>query len=230
MKKRPGKTRTAYPYGRSLASSVTSGLALAMIGLSPVVGALADERAMDPPGKDLCRLVTKSEVSRTLGIEIVRAEAPDSDLAGCDFSVRGSGADLAASHTAQLAKGAASANGSTIDGPTEQLIETFGKTIFKGSVADTPATARHPGEVPVFTFAILPGNGSDQMRLTRQTHTGLSPQGVTTVANLGDEAFDSGGAMLSVRKGNRMIQFTYPSCSCTTREIVPLARKVVDQL
>ena len=98
MNKCPGKTRTAYPYGHSLATSVARGLALAAIGLSPVAGALADEGAIHPPGKDLCRLVTKSEVSRTLGLEIVRAEAPDSDLAGCDFSVRGSAADLAASH------------------------------------------------------------------------------------------------------------------------------------
>ena len=44
------------------------------------------------------------------------------------------------------------------------------------------------------------------------------------------QLFDSGGAMLSVRKGKRMIQFTYPSCACTTKDIVPLARKVVSGL
>jgi hypothetical protein len=137
---------------------------------------------------------------------------------------------LTASHTTQIAKSAASANGSNIDGPTEKLIDTFGKLLLKGSTADTPATARHVGEVPVFGFAILPGSGEDQMRLSRQTQTGIAGAAVTSVANLGDEAFDSGGAMLSVRKGKRMIQFTYPSCSCTLREIIPLARKVVDQL
>ena len=36
--------------------------------------------------------------------------------------------------------------------------------------------------------------------------------------------------MLNVRKGNRMIQFTYPSCACTLQDVVPLARKIVDQL
>jgi len=188
--------------------------------------------AADPASansKDLCRLLNKAEVSRALGMEIVRAEAPDSQLAGCDFSARGSAADMTVAHTTQLAKGAANANGSSIDGPTEKLIDTFGKMLLKGSTSDTPATARHPGEVPVFSFAIQPGEAEEQMRVSRQTYAGIGP-GVTTVANLGDEAFDSGGAMLSVRKGKRMIQFTYPSCSCTTREIVPLARKVVGQL
>jgi hypothetical protein len=230
MKILSGSGVTAYRSGPRLAGSIAIRLAVAVMALSHDAGVLADEPVTKPPAKDLCRLITMTEVGHTLGVEIVRAEAPDSELAGCDFSVRGSGADLAASHSAQLAKNAASANGSTIDGPTEKLIETFGKAIFKGSAADTPSTARHPGEVPVFSFAILPGNGSDQMRLTRQIHAGISPRGITMVSNLGDEALDSGGAMLSVRKGDRMIQFTYPSCSCTTREVVPLARKIVNQL
>ena len=180
--------------------------------------------------RDLCSLLSKADVSRALGMEIVRAEVPETELAGCDFSTRGSAANLTASHTTQLAKSAASANGSSIDGPTEKLLETFGNALLKGSDSDTPATARHPGEVAVFSFAIMPGDGAGQMRLTRQTHAGIASAAVTTVPNLGDEAFDSGGAMLSVRKGKRMIQFIYASCSCTTREIIPLARKVVNQL
>jgi hypothetical protein len=199
-----------------------------------VLGALlvaCSTAAMAQEGpKDLCSLLSKADVSRALGMEIVRSEVPETDLAGCDFSTRGSAANLTASHTTQLAKSAASANGSSIDGPTEKLLQTFGNALLKGSDADTPATARHAGEVPVFGFAIMPGDGSDQMRLTRQTHAGIAGAGVATVPNLGDEAFDSAGAMLSVRKGKRMIQFIYASCPCTTREIIPLARKVVNQL
>jgi hypothetical protein len=132
----------------------------------------------------------------------------------------------------ELAKGAAQANGTQLDAATQKLISGFATGIFQGSDSDKSATAaaRHPGEVPVFTFAILPGDGNDQMRVTRQSHAGIAPTAVTTIAKLGDEAFDSGGAMLSVRKGNRMIQFTYPSCACTTQDVVPLARKIVDQL
>jgi len=66
--------------------------------------------------------------------------------------------------------------------------------------------------------------------VSRQSYTGIAGAGVVDVANLGDEAFATGGAMLSVRKSKRLVQFTYPTCSCTTREIIPLARKVVAQL
>jgi hypothetical protein len=68
------------------------------------------------------------------------------------------------------------------------------------------------------------------MLLTRRTLAGLSPKGIKTVLNLGEEAFDSGDAMLTVRKGKTMIQFTYKSCTCTTKDVVPLARKVADAL
>ncbi len=205
-------------------------LAAAIMWMATGVPALAEERVSEP-SKDLCRLLTKAEVSRALGMQIVRAEAPDTQLAGCDYSARGSAADMTASHTTQFAKGAASASGSSIDGPTEKLIDTFGKLLLKGSAADTPSTARHPGEVSVFSFAIQLGDAEDQMRASRRTVSNIGgAAAVTPVANLGEEAFDSGGAMLSVRKGKRMVQFTYASCACTTREIIPLARKVVDQL
>jgi hypothetical protein len=33
--------------------------------------------------------------------------------------------------------------------------------------------------------------------------------------------------MLFVRKGDRLIQFTYTQCSCSTADLVPLARQIV---
>lgn len=181
---------------------------------------------------DLCRLLTKAEVSQALKVTIVRAEALATEQAGCEFSTQGSLADSSAGHYTQLAKSTAAAHGSAIDGPTEKLIDTFGKGIFQGSDAEksSTASARHAGEVPVFTFAIQPGEAEDQMRVNRRTMAALSPQGVKTVVGLGDESFDSGGAMLTVRKGRTMIQFTYKSCTCTTKDVIPLARKVVDAL
>lgn len=181
---------------------------------------------------DLCRLLTKAEVSQALKVTIVRAEALDTEQVGCEFSATGSLADSSAGHYAELAKSAAAAHGSAIDGPTEKLIESFGKGIFQGSDAakSSTASARHAGEIPVFTFAIQPGDAEEQMRVNRRTMAGLSPQSVKTVVGLGDESFDSGGAMLTVRKGKTMIQFTYKSCTCTTKDVIPLARKVVDAL
>ena len=176
----------------------------AALGITCVLGnlgsaALAADGSAASGYPDLCRLLTKAEVSQILKVTIVRVEALDSDQAGCEFSTQGSLADSSAGHYAELAKSTATAHGSSIDGPIEKLIESFGKGIFQGSDAgkSSAATARHPGEIPVFTFAIQPGDAQEQMRINRRTKAGLSPQGVKTVVGLGDESFDSGGAMLT---------------------------------
>jgi hypothetical protein len=183
-------------------------------------------------GADLCALASKAEVSLALHVSIVRAEAPDTDRPGCDFSIKGTPSAAGSGHALELAKSASQANGVQLDEATQKLILSFANGVFQGSDSDKSATAgaRHPGEVPVFSFAIVPGDGSEQMRLTRQTHAGITPTAVKPIANLGDEAFDSGGAMLNVRKGKRMIQFAYPSCACSTQDVVPLARKIIERL
>jgi hypothetical protein len=202
------------------------------IALSAAAPSAPADTAPAASGANLCSLVSKAEVSRALRVAIVRAEASETNLPGCDFSIKGTLAAAGSGHTVELAKSAAQANGVQLDNATQKLISSFATGIFQGSDADKSATAsaRHPGEVPVFTFVILPGDANDQMRATRQAHAGISAAAVTTIAKLGDDAFDSGGAMLNVRKGNRMIQFTYPSCACTLQDVVPLARKIVDQL
>jgi hypothetical protein len=203
---------------------------LILIGYGCTV--LADDATHAPGRTDLCGLLTKAEVSHALKVTIVRAEALDTDQVGCEFSAKGTLADAGAGHITELANSTAAAHGTTLDPSTQNLINSFGKGIFQGSDADKSATAsaRHPGEVPVLTVTIQPGDAEEQMRLTRRTDAGLSTKGVTTVVGLGDEAFDSGGAMITVRKGANMIQFRYPTCKCTTKDVVPLARKVVDAL
>jgi hypothetical protein len=203
-----------------------------VIASSAAVPSAQAETAPVAGGADLCVFVSKAEVSRALHVAIVRAEAPDTNLPGCDFSIKGTPSAAGSGHALELAKSTAQANGTQLDENTQKLISSFAAGIFQGSDSEKSAIAgaRHPGEVTVLTFAILPGDANDQMRATRQAHSGIAPIAVTTIAKLGDEAFDSGGAMLNVRKGNRMIQFTYPSCACTTQDVVPLARKIVDQL
>jgi hypothetical protein len=65
--------------------------------------------------------------------------------------------------------------------------------IFQGSDSEKSSTAaaRHAGEFPVFTYSIQPGDAEEQLLLTRRTLAGLSPKGIKTALNLGDEAFDS---------------------------------------
>ena len=143
--------------------------ALILIGYGPT--ALADDAIPASGRTDLCGLLTKAEVSRALKVTIVRAEALDTDQVGCEFSAKGTLADAGAGHATELANSAAAAHGTTLDASTQNLINAFGKGIFQGSDADKSATsaARHPGEVPVLTVAIQPGDAEDQMRRTRRT-------------------------------------------------------------
>jgi hypothetical protein len=217
--------------GSSFTTAAVS-LTAVLVGLLPGSRLWAADDSSASARPDLCRLLTQAEVSQALKVAIVRAEATDTDEAGCEFSTRGSQTDSAAGHYTQLAKSSAAAQGTTIDGPTEKLIDSFAKGIFQGSDSENAATAgaRHAGEFPVFSYFIQPGDAEQQMPLTRRTMVGLSPKSVKTVVNLGDEAFDNSGAMLTVRKGRTMIQFNYKACNCTTKDVVPLARKVVDAL
>ncbi len=206
---------------------------LGVIGLLAVAphGSVA-VAANAPVTANLCRLLTTAEVGRALKVTVVRAEGLQTEEVGCEFSAKGNPADATSGHTVELAKSAATAHGTKLDSPTEDLIAALSKGLLKGSDADTSATAaeRHPGEIVVLTIEIQPGDADDQMDITRSTMTGLSPTAVTTVTGLGDQAFDTGGARLTVKKGKTMIQFTYPGCTCTTRDVVPLARKVVNAL
>ena len=44
---------------------------------------------------------------------------------------------------------------------------------------------------------------------------------------LGDEAFDAYGAMIFVRKGDKLVRIMYMECPCGPEDVVPLAQKIV---
>ena len=54
--------------------------------------------------------------------------------------------------------------------------------------------------------------------------------GTGDLNNLGDEAYEMGGTMLIVRKGDTMARFLFNECPCSVDAIKPLAEKVVNQL
>ena len=200
---------------------------------------LTDARAQSPTGTakgdraNLCGLLSQAEVTHALHVIVVRAEAPETEFPGCEFSIKATQADAGAGHMTEVAKSAALTQGTQLDESTQKLINTFAKGVFQGSDAEKSATAgaRHPGEVPVLTFDVrISENAKDEAHLTRQTQANISPKGITALDSLGDEAFDSGGAMLTVRKGDKLLELRYPACACTTQDVVPLARKIVASL
>ena len=190
------------------------------IGLDDLSATANANRGPALGGIDPCSLLSKADVAQAAKMEVVRAEAEEGSEPGCAYSVQGDMADLVAKHASLLRKA----------GTTEaqrQAFESFGKSVFHGPESGQGnSNSKHPGESPVFTFSVNNQSALATMNLTRATLGRLGP-GVVTVPNLGDDAIDAGGAMLIVRKGDKLIRIMYMMCPCTTDDVLPLAKKIV---
>jgi hypothetical protein len=181
------------------------------------------QQAAEMKSLNACSLLSKAEVSAAIGMEVVRAESDTGDTPSCTYSVMGDQADLTAKHVAQMHKG-------ELDKKQQEMVENFGKTVFQSAESEPGRTPNpHPGEAPVLAFSIDPSNAEFQLKLSRATFGRLGP-GVATLPNLGDDNFDAYGAMLLVRKGDKLIRVMYMTCPCGSAEVVPLIRKVVAKL
>jgi uncharacterized Zn finger protein (UPF0148 family) len=170
---------------------------------------------------DGCSLLSKADVSQAVKMDVVRAESDRSDTPGCAYSVSGDAADLTAKHITAMHKG-------ELNKLQQENVENFGKTIFHGTDAASSLNNEHPGEAPVFSFSIDNTAAQLQMRLNKATLGRMGPAITPGIPNLGDEAFDAAGAMLFIRKGDKVVRIMYMTCPCSLEDILPLARKIVD--
>jgi len=173
---------------------------------------------------DGCSLLSKADVSQAIKMEVVRAESDHSETPGCTYSVSGDQGDLTAKHITATHK-------KEMNKSDQETFETFAKTIFHGTRPGADGgVSEHPGEAPVFTFSIDNNAAGLQMRLNKAALGNMGPSITPSVANLGDEAFDAAGAMLFVRKGDKVVRIMYMTCPCGLDDILPLAHKIVDGL
>jgi hypothetical protein len=172
---------------------------------------------------DGCALLSKADVGQAVKMEIVSAEAQSGDAPGCTYSVSGDPGDLTAKHMASLQKNRMSKT-------DQETMENFGKTIFHGAAAAPGSASEHPGEAVVFSYSIDNNAAQLQMRLNKAALGHLGPGITPAISNLGDEAFDAAGAMLFVRKGDKVVRIMYMTCPCGLEDVLPLARKIVDGL
>jgi zinc-ribbon domain len=181
-------------------------------------------RTANAAGANLCSLLSDAEVSQVMGAEVVRAEPPDDGNPGCTYSVKGDPADFTAKHASlMMAKNA--------DKNAQATMENMGKAFFHGeeSPGNGASPSGHPGEVPVLSFTVdTNGHAQAQMQLTEKMMGALGPMASRMIPGVGDEAFDAGGALMMVRKGNKLARIMYMMCPCTTDDVVPLARKIAD--
>jgi zinc-ribbon domain len=168
---------------------------------------------------DGCALLSKSAVSAAVKMDVVRAENPGGENPGCVYDVAGDAADLTAKHLTSLHKGEMSQQ-------QQNTMQEFAKSIFK-SGDTTQSSSDHPGETPVLTYMIDNNAAQLQMRLNRTTLGQIGPIGLQAIPDLGDEAFDAYGAMMFVRKGDKVVRIMYTSCPCSTADVIVLARTIV---
>jgi hypothetical protein len=167
---------------------------------------------------DGCALLPKSVVSAAVHMDIVRAENSNGGDPGCAYSVSGDPADMTAKHITAMHK-------NEINQQQQNNVQEFAKSIFKSG--NTSGPSEHPGESPVLAYSIDNNAAQFQMQLNRATLGRLGPIGLVAIPGLGDEAFDAYGAMLFVRKGDKLVRIIYTSCPCAQEDVVPLARTIV---
>jgi hypothetical protein len=113
----------------------------------------------------------------------------------------------------------------------QQNMENFGKSLgLPSGVGGGNGNTSHPGETAVFAFTVDENAAQFQMKFNKGMLKNLGPMATTDVPNLGDEAFDMAGAMLLVRKGDKLVRIMYMQCPCGLDEILPLARTLVSAL
>ena len=166
---------------------------------------------------DGCKLLPKAAVSAAVHMDVVRAENSGGDP-GCAYSVAGDPADMTAKHITALHK-------NEIGQQQQNNVQDFAKSIFKSGNAGSASD--HPGEAPVLAFSVDNNAAQLQMKLNRAALGRLGPVGLVAIPGLGDEAFDAYGAMLFVRKGDKLVRIIYTGCPCAQEDVLPLAQTIV---
>lgn len=185
------------------------------------VGASGSERSAESGTMgDVCHLLSKDDVSKAIGIEIVRTEPGDN---ACAYIAKGTKSDMMAKHaTAMMAARGA-------DKKTQQMIQTFAGGMGKMFESEKPASERDTsGEVPVFSFSVDQNSADAQMRLNAKVLGNLGSQ--EGIPGIGDQAFVSADGTMFMRKGKNLVRILYLSCPCGTAQVKPLAKEIVDAL
>ncbi|HXS76135.1 MAG TPA: zinc ribbon domain-containing protein [Terracidiphilus sp.] len=191
---------------------------------------------------DPCRFLSTEDVSHAVGITIVRAQAQDE---GCSYIAHADPADMTSKHMASMLSNQAKSNGQEIDAKQQQIMQQIAGAFFKQQEASDKklSVEAAKGEVIVLEVSFESKAARMAMKLSKaafdhvkQGVPGASgpdsagQTGTGDLRGLGDEAYEVGGTMLMVRKGDTLAQFLFNECPCGVDAIKPLAEKVISQL
>ena len=187
---------------------------------------------------DPCRFLSKEDVSKAVGIEIIRAQAQGG---GCSYIAKGDPADMVSKHMTSMVKSQAKSNGSN---PTEEqtkMMQQITGAFFKQQEASDKGLSKEAttGEVLILSVSF------SRQRRTRnedeshglQPLTGGGADGKTTdqsasgdLDGIGDDAFEVGGSGIIFRKGQTVVRLMFTECPCDANAIKPLAANIASQL
>lgn len=170
---------------------------------------------------DVCRFLSKEEVSKAIGVEVVRTQ---SEGAGCSYIAKGDQADMTARHATAMAASQGA------DKQAQETVQQVAGSMFKAFQEQAKKSSSEAGEVTVFNFSIDQNSASAQMKLNDKVMGIFGPTGAHSVGGIGDEAFVSADTMLMFRKGNKMVRIMYMTCPCGTEAVKPLAKQLADRL
>lgn len=169
---------------------------------------------------DVCRLLSKEDVGRAIGVEIARTQPGDNS---CSYIAKGDKADMLAKHATAMtaARGA--------DKQTQQTIQKFAGGMFKAFQNEQPASEQDTsGEVPVFSFSVDQNAAEEQMRLNAKVLGVMGDQ--EGLPGIGDQAFVSADGVIMMRKGKNFVRIMFIACPCGTDAVKPLAKQIADAL
>jgi hypothetical protein len=174
----------------------------------------------NPGGIDVCRLLSKEDVGRAVGLVVVRTQPGDNS---CSYIAKGDKADMLAKHaTAMMAARGA-------DKQTQQTIQNFAGGMFKAFQSEQPTSEQDTsGEVPVFSFSVDQKAAEEQMRLNAKVLGVMGDQ--EGLPGIGDQAFVSADGIIMMRKGKNFVRIMFIACPCNTNAVKPLAKEIADAL
>jgi hypothetical protein len=169
---------------------------------------------------DVCRLLSKQDVSKAVGVEIIRTESKDN---GCSYMAKGTQGEMTAKHLKAMVadKG--------VDKKTQDIAEKIAGGMFKALQPEKPRSEQDTsGEVPVFVFSLDQHGAEEQMRLNAKVFGNLGNE--EGLPGIGDQAFVSADGMILVRKGKTLVRIMYLVCPCGIEQVKPLAKEIADAL
>ena len=214
-------------YALHLASRKAHQFSRQVLGSGGIVSSLNPDRGTAGgsdggiTGPGACTLLSKEAVGRSIGVAIV---ATRTTATGCEYLAKGTPAELTGKHIAAMmaARGASTQQ--------QQMIQNLSRGLLGSAQNDADGDSPNP-EVnsAVLAFTIDPNSAKTQMTLDQNAPGSIGSTG-KPLAGIGDEAFDTAGSIMTVRKGNKLIRIIYSTCPCTVNAIKPLAQQLAGAL